>query len=201
MNALHSLDDQLFLTLNDWARSTPALHPVLAAYGAYGVVVFGLLLVVGVLRARRQGSASLAAAGWACLAVLLALAVNQPIGHLVAEARPYLTHPGVFVLADRTTDYAFPSDHAVMAGATAAGLWRVWRRLGLVTLAAALAMAFTRVYIGAHYPWDVVAGLALGALVSLAGWAALREPLTRATHWLRARPGLRAAFAAPTPAA
>jgi membrane-associated phospholipid phosphatase len=101
------------------------------------------------------------------------------------------------VLATRSSDASFPSDHAVMAGAAAAGLWLASRALGALATAAALVMAFSRVYIAAHYPWDVAAGLAFGALVALLGWLLLRTPLTAVTGWLRARPGLRQAFPAP----
>jgi membrane-associated phospholipid phosphatase len=86
------------------------------------------------------------------LATLLAVAVNQPIVAAVHEARPYTTHPGILVLAHRSTDFSFPSDHAVMAGAVAAGLWFVSRRLGVAATVAAVAMAYSRVYIAAHYP-------------------------------------------------
>jgi membrane-associated phospholipid phosphatase len=84
-----------------------------------------------------------------------------------------------------------------MAGAAAAGLWLVSRRLGLIAVVAAVVMAFARVYIAAHYPWDVVAGLVLGALVALIGWALLRVPLTAVTGRLRQRPGLRQTFPRP----
>jgi undecaprenyl-diphosphatase len=56
-------------------------------------------------------------------------------------------------------------------------------------------MAFSRVYIAAHYPWDVAIGLALGAGVAVLGWLALRGPLTALTAWLRGRPGVRGVFA------
>ena len=94
-----------------------------------------------------------------------------------------------------TTDFSFPSDHAVMAGAVAAGLLLAHRRLGAVAVVAAVLMAFSRVYIAAHYPWDVVAGLLLGAAVALLGWLLLAMPLTALTRWLRTLPGLRAVFA------
>ncbi|SES16271.1 undecaprenyl-diphosphatase/undecaprenyl-diphosphatase [Pedococcus cremeus] len=197
MNTAHRLDDQLLLAANGFARDTPGLHGILLDYGKYGLVVFAALLLAGLVAARGRTSTALAATGWAAVATLLALAVNQPLGHLVAEARPYVTHPTILRLADRTADFSFPSDHAVMAGAVAAGLTIAHRRLGALAWVAAVLMAFTRVYIGAHYPWDVAAGLVLGSLVALLGWLVLRRPLVWLTARLREQPGIRSLFGAP----
>jgi membrane-associated phospholipid phosphatase len=157
-------------------------------------VLFAALLLTGLVLARHHDSRTLAAAGWAAVATLAAVAVNQPVGHIFGEARPYITHPDMLRLAQPTADFSFPSDHAVMAGAVAAGLLVFSRPLGLVALGAGLLMAFARVYIGAHYPWDVVAGLALGSGLAWGGWLLLQVPLTTLTAWLRRQPGLRATF-------
>jgi membrane-associated phospholipid phosphatase len=194
MDTLHRLDDHLLLEINNFSRSTGWLHTLVASYAKYGVVLFAVLLLAGVTLARGRSARTLAAAGWACIATLVAVAVNQPVGHLAHEARPYVTHPHLLVLASRTSDFSFPSDHAVMAGAVAGGLLLVSWRLGLVAVVAALLMAFSRVYIAAHYPWDVAAGLALGAAVAVLGWLALGGPLAALTAWLRAQRGVRAVF-------
>jgi membrane-associated phospholipid phosphatase len=87
--------------------------------------------------------------------------------------------PHILVFAQHTSDPSFPSGDAVLAGALAAGLWPVNRRLGIVAVFAAAAMAFTCVYTGAHYTHDVLAGLALGATVSVLGFSASRPSLLR----------------------
>lgn len=195
MNSLRSLDDRLLFDVNDFARSTPWLHGVLNGYAKYGVVLFAVLLLAGLISSRAATTRRLAAAGWACLATLLAVALNQPFGHLFDEARPYATHAHLLVLATPSSDFSFPSDHAVMAGAVTAGLFLVAKRLGLLAAAAAVIMAFARVYIAAHYPWDVLGGLVFGAVITLVGWLLLNVPLTAATRWLRDTSPLRAIFA------
>jgi undecaprenyl-diphosphatase len=195
MDALRRLDDQLLLAINSFARHTVWLHGPALAYAKYGMVLFAVLLAAGVLVSRSAPSRVLAGAGWACIATLIALGLNQPFGGLFAEVRPYVTHPHLLRLADFTTDFSFPSDHAVMGGAVAAGLLLVNRRLGLLACLAAALMAVARVYIAAHYPWDVLAGLAFGASVALLGWLLLRRPLTALTGWLRRQPGFSGFFA------
>lgn len=172
--------DPCFLRINDVARDTPWLHPIITGYADYGMAVFAALLLAGWWTARRRGDLTvLAAAVWAPLGALAAVAINQPIVALVAEPRPYAMLPHILVLAHRSSDPSFPSDHAMLAGAAAAGLLLVGRRLGTVAVLAAAAMAFARVYIGAHYTHDVVAGLGLGVTVSVLGFWATRPILLR----------------------
>jgi membrane-associated phospholipid phosphatase len=190
---LRPAPDPWFLRINEFARDTPWLHSVITGYADYGIVVFAVLVLAGWWIARRRGDlTALAAAVWAPLGALAAVAINQPIVAVVAEPRPYAVLPDIVVLAHRGSDPSFPSDYAMFVGATAAGLWLVSQRLGTAALIAAAAMAFARIYIGAEYTHDVVAGLGLGVTVSVLGfWAArpiLRRLLARAEHSRLIRP-------------
>jgi len=95
-------------------------------------------------------------------AVVLGQVVNLAIGHFVFVLQPFVAHQ-VHLLVDAARDSSFPSDHATasFSVATAALLWRMpGRRLLLL---GAVLIALARVYVGAHYPDDVVAGAGLGA--------------------------------------
>ncbi|MBC7560636.1 MAG: UDP-diphosphatase, partial [Dermatophilaceae bacterium] len=108
------LQESWFRHINDFARNTTWLHSPIRLYAKDGVILFALLLLVGWWLARRGGDLPRVARSlWAPLGVLLALAVNQPIANAVAEPRPYAALPHVLVLVSRSTDYSFPSDHAV----------------------------------------------------------------------------------------
>ena len=134
----HAVDRPLFGAINEWAQDTPWLHGAVLGFASYGVVLFGALLVAGWWLARGRGPQAMAAAIWAGAATLLAVALNQPLVHGFDESRPYTALPHLLVLAHRSADGSFPSDHAVMAGAVAGGLWLVSHRLGAVATVAAL---------------------------------------------------------------
>jgi membrane-associated phospholipid phosphatase len=170
-------DRAIFEVINSFARHTGWLHAPMLAYANYGVGLFAGLMLVGWWVARSTGDLTkIAAALWAPLGALGALAINQPVVHWVHEARPYTVLHHMLLLAHRSSDYSFPSDHAVMAGAVTGGIFLANRRLGLVTGVAALVMAFARVYVGAHWPGDVEVGLILGAVVTIGGFMALKRP-------------------------
>jgi undecaprenyl-diphosphatase len=159
-------DTHDYRVVNDFARHTAWLHPVAKLYANDGVVLFGVLILLAVWLARRTGTRALAQSLLAGAGPLLAVALNQPIVHLVDEPRPFTRVPHALVLVHRSVDASFPSDHATMAGAVAVGLLLASRRLGYLATALAVLMAADRVYVGAHYPLDVVAGLAFGGVVA-----------------------------------
>lgn len=85
------IDTQLFLSTNDFARSTPWLQPIMLGYADYGIVLFAVLMVLGWWVARRRAQvAGMAAALWVPLGTLIAVGINQPIADLVGEERTFL---------------------------------------------------------------------------------------------------------------
>ena len=161
------MDRSLYKTINRFADRTSWAHGLMRFYAKDGVVLFAVLLLIGWWLGRTSSTpiAKVSAAVWTGAGALLALAINQPIGATIDRARPYNAIANMHLLVDKTTDFSFASDHATIAGAVAAGLWLVNRHLGIMATIAAVAMAFARVYVGAHYPGDVLGGLVLGAVV------------------------------------
>ena len=162
------MDWSLFNNINSLADRTGWAHGFMRGYARYAVGIFAILLVIAAVLSWPRPKA-LARTLWAAAAPLVALVLNQPIANAVDRARPYASHPNVSVLISRSADPSFMSDHSVVAGAVAAALCFVSWRLGLVAIVLAVSMAFARVYVGAHYPGDVAAGLAFGALIACAG--------------------------------
>lgn len=182
-------DSHDFRVVNDFARDTAWLHGFMEFLARDGIFLLGLALLAGWWLGRRSVSPRrVAIAVWSALAALVAVALVQPISSATDEKRPFVALPHVLQLISHANDAGFPSDHATAAGAVAAGLFFVSWQLGLVTALWAALVAFSRVYVGVHFPQDVASGLVLGAVIAIIGVFVVVPILERIADWLTRTP-------------
>jgi undecaprenyl-diphosphatase len=166
-------DVDLLYDINGLAKDAPRwFDRVMEFVGEWGLLAAMVLLVIWCwLTVRRRGeedaAASVAALVWAPLAGAIAVLVNVPIRGFVERPRPFVDHDGLDVLIGGKSDYSFVSDHATLMMAMGVGLFVAHRKFGLVGIALGLFGGFCRVYMGVHYPTDVIGGFALGTAVVL----------------------------------
>lgn len=184
-----SWDRHWFLDVNHFAKHTSWLHATMEFFAKYGIVLLAVALVAAWWISRQRNSArDVALSVWGALAAIVALLIAQPISSAVDEKRPFVVFPSALTLIHHANDAGFPSDHATGSGAVAAALLFVSWRLGLISTLIALVIAFSRVYVGVHYPQDVAAGLALGAVVAVVGVFLVVPIMTRIVEWLGRTP-------------
>ncbi|WP_367130256.1 phosphatase PAP2 family protein [Saccharothrix sp. HUAS TT1] len=166
----------------EFAGGTPEwLRVSFALFTDAGLVVLAVLLAVAWWRARGRGDlVTTVVALLAPVVTVLAYGVSEALKAVVEEERPCRGLPVGFTVAvcPEVGDWSFPSNHSAIAGAAAVGLALAWRELRGLAVVLAVLMAFSRVFVGAHYPHDVLAGLLLGAVVA---WVAIRLLTDRAT--------------------
>ncbi len=162
-----SLDYTLFRSINGLVHSSHVLDLVMVAVAKYSPEVYALALAALWLTWKRKNQRGALLAG---VSALLALGFGQVIGHAFPRLRPYLAH-AVTTLITHSPDTSLPSDHTTLAFAVAVGLWPVNRRASAALLIFGSLVAFARVFVGAHYPGDVLGGAMLGAVTSVGVWA------------------------------
>jgi undecaprenyl-diphosphatase len=210
---LLAINWQLFEAINQPAGHEQLLDPLMV-FGANDVIFLAPLLLlalwlglaVGVARGQNAAvpamvSDRLRAVGrqlalLACLGVVLALALNLTLGHLLYEPRPFVSHPAlVHELIPHPADASFPSDHTAVMSAVATMLLvylavvLAWTRrtrasapnaeqlrlrrlralagtLAAVAVVAVLYVGVARVYAGLHYPGDIAGGAICGVIGS-----------------------------------
>ncbi len=185
---LLSVDGGILLWFQDSVRN-PVLTPVMrflsmiADSGICWIILTLILLIFA--RTRRAGFCSM-------IALLLSLLLcNILLKNLVARIRPYEVVEGLSILVNRPHDFSFPSGHtsASFASATALALTLPERRRrlpGALLLLLALLIAVSRLYVGVHYPTDVLAG---GVIGLVCGFIGARSGLMLADRipWVRDR--------------
>jgi undecaprenyl-diphosphatase len=140
----------------------------------YVLVILGAYIV---WRERKGGLVFL-------LFVGLTLAITDPFSsrllkEWVGRIRPCQVLENVRLLTDCNTSYSFPSSHAVNIFAVAYFLSQMFRRLAPLFFAIAAVVGYSRVYMGIHYPLDVIGGAAIGLLIA---W-----PMRRLKDWVLER--------------
>jgi undecaprenyl-diphosphatase len=101
------------------------------------------------------------------IAIALADWSSMAIKALVDRPRPPLRYAEPKTLVPVPHDASFPSGHAATSFAAATMLSLAFPRFAPFLYVLAAAVAFSRVYVGVHYPLDVLGGALLGALVAI----------------------------------
>ncbi len=148
----------------------PVTDPIVSFFthlgdsGALFIVLTVLLLLFP--KTRKIGLAT----GLALLCSLLL--TNGILKHLFHRVRPWVDFPALIPLVHEGDPLSFPSGHTSAAFAFALAFVRAgskrWAKVAVVVLATL--MALSRLYVGVHYPTDVLGGFVAGDLAGLAGW-------------------------------
>ncbi|WP_406633419.1 phosphatase PAP2 family protein [Amycolatopsis sp. WGS_07] len=146
------------------------VQALVLAYTSYGLVLVAPFFAWLWWRARQTGSAErMAAALLVPTGTIAAYVLSEIIKAFVHEQRPCRGLPPSAIVGTcpPAGDWSFPSNHSTIAAAVALGGAFAWRKGAPWLAVFAASMGFSRVFVGAHYPHDVLIGLALGAGVAL----------------------------------
>jgi len=174
------MDTALLLFVNQRAANPlfDILMPALSSNGYLLVVPFLIYMFFRAAQNRPADAGSFLAD--ACWTILIAVAavfavdlLESVLKPLIGRVRPCNALEGIRLLVQCPTGPSMPSGHALSSFAFATPLFVLLRKhltlaMRLVPIALAAAIAFSRVYLGVHYPTDILVGALLGIGVSLA---------------------------------
>ncbi len=146
------------------------IMPLITNFGSYiaWILICGLLFIFGGENGRKVAIFGLAA-------LMISNVVVYLLKFIIAEPRPFLALPNVDLLVPENEIYSFPSGHTASSFAVALIIGLKYRlKLGknsynliypLLTFAGII--GFSRIYIGVHYPLDVIVGAIIGILTAI----------------------------------
>ena len=159
---INNLDIQWFFFVNQSIHNAffNVFMPIVSNSGEDGLIwlFVALLLYLSGPKTRRTSFLML-------VALFISFVVGEEVlKHIFQRPRPFLSLEGVNLLIAPSGSFSFPSGHAANAFAASLVVARKVPRLAWPVLLLAVIMAFSRVYVGVHYPLDILGGALLGAL-------------------------------------
>ncbi len=141
-----------------------AVFPIITFLGNGGWFWI-VLTLVGFIHKKTRRYAFISAFALICCLVF----GNLILKPCIARIRPFDVQTGIQLLVEKPNDYSFPSGHTQASFATATAVFFRDKRWGIVALALATLIAFSRMYLYVHYPTDILAGVAFGVGYAIIG--------------------------------
>ena len=163
-----TLDGQILLWIQDNVRNdflTPIFKFItsLGNSGWFWIAVTILCLLF--VKTRKVGVLS-------AIALIGSVVINNLIlKNLIARTRPYEVIEGLERIIEAQPDYSFPSGHAG-ASFAAAVIFFIYlpKKFGVPALVLAILISLSRLYVGVHYPTDILAGALISTAIAVCVW-------------------------------
>lgn len=174
IDTIQSLDASALLFIQDHLRA-PILNTIMVLFTKLGDLGFiwiitGLFLLIWVKT--RRGAI------FVLICLLAAYLINDwGFKLLVERPRPYATIEGLSILVKPLSSFSFPSGHSSSSFAAAIALTLAFGKRGALAYIPAFIIAFSRCYVGVHYPSDIIGGALVGTLVSFVVYTLLNRYL------------------------
>jgi undecaprenyl-diphosphatase len=167
MKGFAYMNYSVFQAINQWAGRSHLLDSIMIFCANDLVWVMLAVLVFLWLTGQPENQK---AVFYACLTAVISLFIASVfISPAVNHTRPFVGHT-IHQLIPHAPDASFPSDHATFAFSVAFGVLLFKRKWGVVLLTLAVFTGFARVFVGVHYPGDILGAMALSLVVGYLVW-------------------------------
>ena len=156
------MNDWLFSLINGFANGSIILDAFMIVVSKAVPYLYILLLAWLYVQGFRKGSFKLRGESFATgVLLVLCLIGSFILGSLFYENRPFVDHPDAILILSHAADASFPSDHAVGTMAIACGILFYDWSLGTKMVYGSILVGVSRVFVGNHYPGDILGAFIL----------------------------------------
>lgn len=170
------MDFRLYDSINDFVAAHPWLGEGFRVVEVVSIPLFVIAILTLWFFARPRSAARTwkFATASGLLAAAVALGIDRVVTEFWVRPRPFTVDGDGRVFGAHANDASFPSDHSAASFAIAFAVLAYNRVAGWLFVSAAALVAIGRVLVGVHYPGDVIAGIAVGAVAGLVAVRLLR---------------------------
>ncbi|MFL0405172.1 undecaprenyl-diphosphatase [Bacillus nitratireducens] len=158
------LNIDAFRAINDLGKQYSSLNSTMVFLAEYMVYFLGLIIMAYWFTQSRKNKMMIIQA---MVAFGTAEIIGKLAGNLHLNYQPFAVLPNVNKLVDHAVDNSFPSDHTILFFSICFSFWLVRKKTGWLWLVLAFCVAISRIWVGVHYPFDVVTGALIGIISAL----------------------------------
>ncbi|HOX29894.1 MAG TPA: phosphatase PAP2 family protein [Candidatus Paceibacterota bacterium] len=175
-SVLAELNQNILTSVNGLAGHWPILDRLGIFFAEYLQYVLGLLLLAVIVFSKERTKRLFMAAAAVLAALLARFAVKGLILMFYSNPRPYAGNFSARQLVSTPGEdfQSFPSGHALFFFAAATAIYCYDKKLGMVFYTAAILISFARIFVGVHWPSDILAGAILGIITGLLTYKAAK---------------------------
>jgi undecaprenyl-diphosphatase len=158
-----SLNQKLFLSINNFAGKNEILDKIVVFLGENGPYIFiGLIMYLYFIKKNKKEAI------YATITVIIAILFNHIVELFYFHPRPFVDGIGI-VLKEHAPDSSFPSDHTtfMLALSWALIMFKNTKKIGINMLILGMISGLCRVFEGVHYPFDIVGALGMGWITAI----------------------------------
>ncbi|GGE36772.1 undecaprenyl-diphosphatase [Pullulanibacillus camelliae] len=177
-------DLPIYHFFNNMANHSTIVDDIMIFFTKYSPELYAAFLVVSWFLIRKSHLKERQTLVTAVFAIVFALIINMVIAHIWFRHRPFTTLPAgsYHLLVSHDANASFPSDHAAMSWALASTIWfsqKRWLRWTITIIASIVTIS--RLYVGVHWPSDLLAGIIVGLIATFIASKCtfITEPLTK----------------------
>ena len=166
MEALFQLDGNILLWIQEYIRNdflTP-IFKFITSLGDEGYIWIAIAIILLFVKKYRKVGLMVGASLLGSL-----LFNNMIVKNIVARPRPYRMMETLTILIPEPGEYSFPSGHTSSSFAAGVVLYLMLpKKYGVPAMILAFLIGISRLYVGVHYPTDVLGGIVMGTLIAVA---------------------------------
>ncbi|PEF22871.1 undecaprenyl-diphosphatase [Bacillus pseudomycoides] len=153
-----------FRWINDLGKQNPSLNPMMVFVAEYMLYALVLGVLIYWFTRNNKNRMMIIQGG---LAFIVAEIIGKIVGQFYSHHQSFAVLPNVNQLVEHEIDNSFPSDHTILFFSICVSIWLVRKKEGWLWLMLAFCVAISRIWVGVHYPIDVVTGALVGIISAL----------------------------------
>ncbi|PEY43412.1 undecaprenyl-diphosphatase [Bacillus cereus] len=153
-----------FRWINDLGKQYSSLNPIMVFVAEYMLYALVLGVLIYWFTRNNKNRMMIIQGG---LAFIVAEIIGKIVGQFYSHHQPFAVLPNVNQLVEHEIDNSFPSDHTILFFSICVSILLVRKKEGWLWLMLAFCVAISRIWVGVHYPIDVVTGALVGIISAL----------------------------------